>query len=383
MCVGCGEAFDAAAGLMSHIENNKCKHITKDDFHKHRAEQQIERDAFDEMTGGLYHGASAMPGSTSDVGRGPNLLDDQRVPMELGQDWQDAAAEDLRRAGHGSSVGSVGVPGTITESMSALAIDKYPPLKAVTTSSTRRQLDTDTSSATTSNSQGKDLLDITKEAEVKPGIPSIGNHNVWTSHNRPTSLTSQGPNTRQSPSLNQKASGINLLDFDSTVNGTTFGRSSSVATRGTLPTQPPSIPPSAPPPNLDPNAPNAQIQLKPSRLILPTHLDLQSYWSPISQTYICPGTKCGRSLRSVQEFHDHLLSGAHVGGTVQCPSCLKRFKTTTALVAHAESGSMRCDLRNSAEYDLVMRSITAGLIRVDGTWSSGGHKFAAVPVDQW
>lgn len=379
---------------MGHIENNECRHITREDFHKHRAEQQIERDAFEEMTGGLYHGASAISGLPSDTAWRPNLLDDQRVPNDSDSDWQSAAAEDLLRAGHGSSVVSVGIPGTVTEKLSNLAIDKYPPLTATApSSSNRRRLASDATSDSnppSSTVQKSDLFDVNKEPEVKPSKPLAGTQNVWTSDNKPWSQTSQESRSHHHPPPNRSGNkSRNLLDYDSTVDGVDFTTPSSIATRGTKHSQvsQPSIwgepiPPAARPENQDPNAPYAQVQTKP-HLVMPSQLDLQRYWNAISQCYICPGSKCGQHLASVKDFQDHLLSSAHVSEKVQCPSCLKRYKTTAALVAHAESGSTKCGLRDSAEYDLVMRSITAGIIKVDGTMNDGSHRYAAVPVDQW
>lgn len=380
---------------MAHIENNKCKYITKSDFQTHQAEQQIERDAREEMQAGLYNPGSMVSGYSSLPSHGPNLLEDSRVSSDQGLDWASLVAEDTRRAEQGLPLGSVGIPGTITEGVSRAVIDDYPPLGATTSNSTgsisanlplRRKVASD---STSENAQSENLLDVRDDVSPwskKPATTSQTSRGHLNELNTNTPWNNLAIRTR---SNDQKSSGVNQLDFNSTVNGTAFGTDTSIATRGTRLSQyNPSmmqnkpVPPAARPENPDPNAPYAQVQTQ-TRLRMPSQLELHTYWDPIQQCYICPGMKCSRRLRSVKEFHDHLLSAAHTGGSVQCPSCLKRFKTTTALVAHAESGSTKCDLRNSAEFDKVMRDITAGLIKVDGTWSDGSHKYSAVPVDEW
>jgi len=88
------------------------------------------------------------------------------------------------------------------------------------------------------------------------------------------------------------------------------------------------------------NAPHRHIiQMPAHSIVSSTRLDTERFWDAIHQEYICPGEKCRRHFKSPHDFQKHLLTSAHVGGTVVCPSCLKRFATTTAWVAHTESAS--------------------------------------------
>lgn len=366
---------------MSHIEQNNCKVITSDDFYKHRSEQQIEREELEELEGSVYQYSNMKPlvGSEPDSNGGISLLDNERVNLE--RDWQGKARFD---------------PGVISphpptnnvdpscQGVSEMTMDNYPALKATRLGEIHPiQQDIEEGSQTTNLGQsGSDLLGPQSEPEAWSAQPEnfMGDNNVWQNN----TIASSGPRAPRAP----RAPSSNLLDTVSSVGSLGSAvTSQTAATRGSRQSRATGrsdlIPPAAKAENQDPNAPYAQVQTQAPKPRLPSRLDLQRYWNSIQECYICPGSRCGQRILSVQEFEQHLLSSAHVGGKVQCPSCLKKFKTTTALVAHAESWSTKCDLKNSAEYDLALRSMTAGLIRLDGTWRDGNVKYESVPVSKW
>ena len=363
---------------MGHIEGNKCKIIKRDDFHRHRAEQQIQKDAFEEVQGGALHSETVVStGSDPDPFGGASLLENHRLPMS--QDGPAPSQDDTWGVG---SENYQRQANDMSRQMSDLALDKYPALIANPSmshgagSTSTQQFEKGTEAIRPTGAPS-DLLNMHEEPQVTPG-----QSNVWEA--RKTVYVQQPRVQGISPNLLDSTSSINLLDSSIIDRGTT-------ATRGTHPshnsypgnTNANLIPPSTRPENQDPNAPNAKIQTRP-QLRMPSRDQLQSYWNAIEQCYVCPGSKCGQRLRSAREFEEHLLSGAHIAGRVSCPVCLKKFKTTTALVAHAESGSTKCDLRKTEEFDLVIQQITAGLIRVQGNWSGAGNaKFASVPIGQW
>lgn len=321
----------------------------------------------------MYHGSTILPSEIDpDPSGGTSLADNERV--HLSNPWHDSVQRDIDPFD--------GRQTSVSQATSAFAVDKYPPLVAAAPPSTfnlpyRTRYETevdmedpaDSNEPQTTSSQGP-------QPQPTQSVPTNGG--VWS--NNAISLAIRGPRSDTSPNLLDSASSVNLLD-------SSVADDSSVATRGTRPSalegRSDYIPPAVKAENQDPNAPYAQVQTA-QRARLPARQNLENYWNAVLSCYICPGSKCGRRLRSRQDFEEHLLSGAHVVETVQCPSCLKRFKTTTALVAHAESGSTKCDLRKTEEFDLAMRSITAGLIKVDGSWSGTGNpRFESVPVKDW
>lgn len=362
---------------MGHIETNKCKFITRDDFHKHRAEQQIERDALEEIMGTAYQNSTITPTMASDLDSsngGISLLDNERVHLD--RDWQGNPRSN-------PTMSTYNYPSThgdaLPQGMSDLSLSQYPALTA-TPAHRANPAQSNVGNASTLQTNNGDLLDIQEEPEVRPSKPRtlIGDNNVW-GNNRLVS-SQRRPQRAPSSNLLDTASSINLLD--STISNNT------AATKGTRQVTNAGgrsnlIPPAAQPENQDPNARFAQVQTQAAKPPILSRLDLHRYWDGIQGCYICPSSTCGKRIYSPKAFEEHLISDAHIVGKVQCPSCLKKFKTTTALVAHAESGSIKCDLRNSAEYDLAMRTMTAGLIKIDGTWRDGSIKYDSVPVNQW
>jgi hypothetical protein len=107
------------------------------------------------------------------------------------------------------------------------------------------------------------------------------------------------------------------------------------------------------------------------------------FWDHVCQKYVCPGPRCHQSFKSALAFQNHLASSAHVGGTVVCPSCLKRFASTTAWVAHSSSASKKCNIRQSADYNNVIREITGGLIGTEGFLEDGTVRYIAPKIEEW
>ena len=65
--------------------------------------------------------------------------------------------------------------------------------------------------------------------------------------------------------------------------------------------------------------------------------------------------------------------------------CLKKFTTTWALIAHCESASRRCRISKSANYNQILRELTAGLLGTQGHVEdgTGDVRYVANPVDDW
>jgi hypothetical protein len=131
------------------------------------------------------------------------------------------------------------------------------------------------------------------------------------------------------------------------------------------------------------NNPNAHIRTVTAALSPRSLLDPYKYFDPLQNCFVCPGQKCHSKFATPEAFDEHLLSSAHVGGRTVCPSCLKKFKTTAALITHCESGSKRCTIRKSTNYNQVMRELTAGLLGTEGHLIDGSVRYVANKPENW
>ena len=61
----------------------------------------------------------------------------------------------------------------------------------------------------------------------------------------------------------------------------------------------------------------------------------------------------------------HLISGYHHGTVQQCVRCFKRFKSSVALLAHMESPSLKCNVRDSEQYGHVLYMVSGGFIDIN------------------
>ena len=382
-CRGCNEIFTDAAGLIGHIEDNKCKVIKRNDFYKHRAEQQIEKDAIDELAGSMYQGStvitSPLTDTDSDPVGGTSLTDNYRVDNP--PHWQDPAPpiRDLIE----------GRQGSVSQGMSEVSVDKYPPLIATREPASRANVPTRRQYVTEYDAEGTRKTSVTASSDLLGSEVSASAQGPKPQDEHPVFAAgpvwnSQNPFPRREA---PRQTSQNLLDRESNLLDPSTVSNDSAATQGTRPSQLPGrsdvLPPAAKAENQDPNAPHAQVQTA-TRIELPSRANLENYWNSVLGCYVCPGYKCDQRLRSVKDFEAHLLAGTHVIEKIRCPSCFKIFKSTKGLVAHAESGSTKCDLRKTEDFDAAIQQITAGLIKVNGSWAGAGNaKFESVPIEDW
>ncbi|KAI9794947.1 MAG: hypothetical protein M1833_007321 [Piccolia ochrophora] len=98
---------------------------------------------------------------------------------------------------------------------------------------------------------------------------------------------------------------------------------------------------------------------------------------PITGRFCCPHPNCSAALKSIDAFKAHLKSPAHLPDSIRCPSCLRLFKSTTALVQHCESSSSRCDIRYSDGFNQALDTITGGLLETKGFHDDGTIRYEA------
>ncbi|KAL9016579.1 MAG: hypothetical protein Q9185_006081 [Variospora sp. 1 TL-2023] len=99
----------------------------------------------------------------------------------------------------------------------------------------------------------------------------------------------------------------------------------------------------------------------------------------ISGQWECPFFKCAFTCESRQELEYHFedANNGHRGFDHVCPSCLKRYKTPSALMAHLESATTRCTIRESKTYGNVLHLVSGGHLNVDGRHNDGSARIVS------
>ena len=349
---------------MSHIEKDDCPVIEAKDFARQKAEKQIIKDAWEsqlDSVGGIFETSESLRSTTATNPGNITLLDDDHVHQ--GSDWQGYAHSRILQPENNNGYRAPKPP---IEGMGRLALKKFPALPAQTQILAAKNQDR------TPQSPPEDLLDLSQaESRTNPDASRrwVGNDNVArmlfpakASTHVPLSASGLGP----------------AEDMSSFTSTTADPGSKSRPNMWSVLSQPSSNRPLS----NDPNAANVSV-ITTARVIPKSVLDPEQYFNEFTELYECPGLKCQGKFQTTEEFSDHLLGGAHVGGKTQCPSCLNKFRTTGALVAHCESGSRRCQIRKSANYNQVLRELTAGLLGTDGFLSDGSVRYTANPVREW
>lgn len=104
--------------------------------------------------------------------------------------------------------------------------------------------------------------------------------------------------------------------------------------------------------------------------------DARKYYVTYLDKYKCPYDRCPKSFPRAGGLRGHLLSASHTSQyKVQCPRCFKWFNSMAAITAHAESQSVRCDLRSTDGHRPLIDQLTAGIIDTAGKHEDGTVKY--------
>ena len=101
----------------------------------------------------------------------------------------------------------------------------------------------------------------------------------------------------------------------------------------------------------------------------------------------CPRAQTASVFAKASPGAHHVSSSSAQGQRVtdkpfcRCPSCLKIFYSTTALVQHCESPSNRCWIRHSDDYNRVLDTMTGGLLETDGEHADGTVRYQAAHIE--
>ncbi|KIW60664.1 hypothetical protein PV05_00865 [Exophiala xenobiotica] len=336
---------------MSHIENDECNVIRLTDFQMQRAEKQIAKDSWVKETD-PYSIKSPSEERTTVTVSSRNLMDDG--------------------PGRGRSLSNaLGGP------ISTVSHEQFPPLgaKAAANPNVETKSQVSTSNLINFDDPVKDMARLNISQPPMQARP----RNVWNARNEAV------------PDESENAAGVRgwLNSVNSTTNPPSDNHSE-VASLYNRKAPESVLSENFIPPSVRAADPNPAANFK--RLItMPAHsivsstnrLEFERFWDSLRQEYVCPGEKCHRGFKTQLDFQKHLLSSAHVGGQVTCPSCLKKFATTTAWVAHCESASKKCDIRNSADFNNVMREVTGGVLGTSGFLDDGTVKYVAPEIQEW
>ncbi|KAL2864509.1 putative C2H2 finger domain protein [Aspergillus lucknowensis] len=104
----------------------------------------------------------------------------------------------------------------------------------------------------------------------------------------------------------------------------------------------------------------------------------ENFFDPFTGEYVCA---CGKRCRTEKAFEQHVLSKNKGNRRMQCPGCLRTFKSTAALIAHCESSSTRCDVNEGNQYAQIIDEVSGGMIRMVGYNEDGTQKYEAGEVE--
>ncbi|KAL2037468.1 hypothetical protein N7G274_009749 [Stereocaulon virgatum] len=96
--------------------------------------------------------------------------------------------------------------------------------------------------------------------------------------------------------------------------------------------------------------------------------------------YHCPFTGCKANYLELNDLLYHLTSGYHQGTDHRCLKCLKIFKSAQALIAHMESNSERCRMKDTYGFGNVLHVVSGGFLGVKGRHKDGTIKIEAPDV---
>ncbi|KAL8815841.1 MAG: hypothetical protein Q9223_005061 [Gallowayella weberi] len=112
--------------------------------------------------------------------------------------------------------------------------------------------------------------------------------------------------------------------------------------------------------------------------------------SSMTGEWECPYHRCNFKALILQDLEMHFddRNNGHRAYEYQCPQCLKRFKTISAITAHFESPSVRCTIRDSQGFGELVYAVTGGHLTVAGRHNDGSNRFIVpedgrLPDDMW
>ncbi|KAM7207553.1 hypothetical protein V8F20_002031 [Naviculisporaceae sp. PSN 640] len=100
------------------------------------------------------------------------------------------------------------------------------------------------------------------------------------------------------------------------------------------------------------------------------------HFNKFTGKYKCPHPRCTKSFGSGNALVAH-ITAAHPKKVirVECPTCLKKFDSITALAQHSESQGVKCQVRNTGEFRQFMDQLTGGIVDTPDVHEDGTNKY--------
>ncbi|OCK78887.1 hypothetical protein K432DRAFT_417708 [Lepidopterella palustris CBS 459.81] len=345
-CLGCAAVFNRASHLIAHLENNECKSISADQFVGHLQHKNIIRrllrdpDQIKKINKNLQTQHAAID---DEEGGGvllePTLLDenkDDKLSDYASLDPQKSTAPvhpSVNNSRHWPALDSSGGPG------------KHP---SIVTDDNTDTLSThfDGISLNTSAIAGAVDWDERVEANVKGLVTRSAGSTISTSA---MSVTSEDSATTQKPSA--------------------WGCTGTSTATSTI------LFPEAKATPVSPEWQEALVRrdrayereyglnLFRARFWDPTSpgYNPKRFWDVTLEVYMCPFPHCEAALDTPFSLEIHIRN-SHRMSEVRCPSCLRLFKTSAALVAHCETGLGRCQIARSSNFNQALDEFSGGFL---------------------
>ncbi|KAF2470105.1 uncharacterized protein BDR25DRAFT_262767 [Lindgomyces ingoldianus] len=94
-----------------------------------------------------------------------------------------------------------------------------------------------------------------------------------------------------------------------------------------------------------------------------TDYNAERFFEPITGAYRCP-FPCEQAFDIPADLNKHIMDDHRIT-TMRCPSCLKKYRSATALVAHCESRSSKCRVSQAEDFNVFLDRLTGGFLSVD------------------
>lgn len=89
----------------------------------------------------------------------------------------------------------------------------------------------------------------------------------------------------------------------------------------------------------------------------------ERFYDSVISKYNCPFV-CELTFATPADLNRHINSD-HRLTRMKCPSCLKYFKSATALMSHCESRGARCEINKADNFNIFLDRLSGGFLGVD------------------